>query len=76
MLRLEADRQILIEHRIVAQPEKLVGDLVRWEYNPSNFLGFEQLAAICILLRQFRVLRIGSKQGSVSKWRTAEHLTG
>ena len=27
--------------------------LVRWEYYPSNFLGFVQLAAICILLRQF-----------------------
>src|SRR5213082_2751188 len=27
--------------------------LVRWEYYPRNFLGFVQLAAICILLRQF-----------------------
>jgi transposase len=27
--------------------------LVRWEYYPINFLGFVQLAAICILLRQF-----------------------
>jgi len=27
--------------------------LVRWEYYPTNFLGFVQLAAICILLRQF-----------------------
>ena len=27
--------------------------LVRWEYYPANFLGFVQLAAICILLRQF-----------------------
>jgi len=24
----------LIEHRIEARPENLVGDLVRWEYNP------------------------------------------
>jgi transposase len=31
--------------------------LVRWEYYPINFLGFVQLAAICILLRQFEVLR-------------------
>jgi len=27
--------------------------LVRWEYYPTNFLGFVQLAALCILLRQF-----------------------
>lgn len=27
--------------------------LVRWEYYPRNFLGFVQLTAICILLRQF-----------------------
>src|SRR5262249_51166416 len=27
--------------------------LVRWEYYPSNFLGFVQLAALCILLKQF-----------------------
>ena len=27
--------------------------LVRWEFYPRNFLGFVQLAAICILLRQF-----------------------
>ena len=27
--------------------------LVRWEYNPLNFLGFVQLAALCILLKQF-----------------------
>jgi transposase len=27
--------------------------LVRWEYSPANFLGFVQLAAICILLRHF-----------------------
>lgn len=27
--------------------------LVRWEYHPGNFLGFVQLAALCILLRQF-----------------------
>jgi hypothetical protein len=27
--------------------------LVRWELYPRNFLGFVQLAAICILLRQF-----------------------
>jgi hypothetical protein len=26
---------------------------VRWEYYPINFLGFVQLAALCILLRQF-----------------------
>ncbi|GMW08128.1 MAG: DDE transposase [Nevskiales bacterium] len=27
--------------------------LVRWEYHPGNFLGFVQLAALCILLKQF-----------------------
>ena len=27
--------------------------LVRWEYYPANFLGFVQLAALCILLKQF-----------------------
>ena len=27
--------------------------LVRWEFYPRNFLGFVQLAAICILLRHF-----------------------
>jgi transposase len=27
--------------------------LVRWEYYPMNFLGFVQLAAICILLKHF-----------------------
>ncbi len=27
--------------------------VVRWEYYPMNFLGFVQLAAICILLRHF-----------------------
>ena len=27
--------------------------LVRWEYYPLNFLGFVQLAALCILLKQF-----------------------
>jgi len=27
--------------------------LVRWEYHPANFLGFVQLAALCILLKQF-----------------------
>jgi transposase len=27
--------------------------LVRWEYYPRNFLGFVQLAALCILLKQF-----------------------
>src|SRR5262249_55602460 len=27
--------------------------LVRWEFYPHNFLGFVQLAAICILLRHF-----------------------
>jgi len=27
--------------------------LVRWEYYPTNFLGFVQLAALCILLKQF-----------------------
>jgi transposase len=27
--------------------------LVRWEYHPANFLGFVQLAALCIMLRQF-----------------------
>ncbi len=25
--------------------------LVRWEYHPTNFLGFVQLAALCILLK-------------------------
>jgi transposase len=27
--------------------------LVRWEYYPTNFLGFVQLADLCILLKQF-----------------------
>lgn len=27
--------------------------LVRWEYHPINFLGFVQLAALCILLKRF-----------------------
>jgi len=27
--------------------------LVRWEYYPTNFRGFVQLAALCILLKQF-----------------------
>jgi hypothetical protein len=27
--------------------------LVRWEYYPVNFLGFVQLAAVCVLLRHF-----------------------
>ncbi len=27
--------------------------LTRWEYYPNNFLGFVQLAAMCILLKQF-----------------------
>jgi len=27
--------------------------VVPWEYYPLNFLGFVQLAAICILLRHF-----------------------
>lgn len=27
--------------------------LVRWEYYPANFLGFVQLAAICIMLKRF-----------------------
>jgi hypothetical protein len=27
--------------------------LTRWEYYPRNFLGFVQLAAMCILLKQF-----------------------
>ena len=27
--------------------------LIRWEYHPANFLGFVQLASICILLKQF-----------------------
>jgi transposase len=27
--------------------------LVRWEYYPHNFLGFVQLAALCILLKRF-----------------------
>jgi len=27
--------------------------LVRWEYYPTNFLGFVQLATLCILLKQF-----------------------
>ena len=27
--------------------------LVRWEYYPVNFLGFVQLAAICIMLKRF-----------------------
>lgn len=27
--------------------------LVRWEFHPANFLGFVQLAALCILLKQF-----------------------
>jgi transposase len=27
--------------------------LVRWEYYPINFLGFVQLAAICVLVKQF-----------------------
>ena len=27
--------------------------VVRWEYYPTNFLGFVQLASICILLKQF-----------------------
>lgn len=27
--------------------------LVRWEYYPRNFLGFVQIAAMCILLKQF-----------------------
>jgi len=26
---------------------------VRWDYYPINFLGFVQLAALCILLKQF-----------------------
>jgi transposase len=26
--------------------------LVRWEYYPANFLGFVQVAALCILLKQ------------------------
>jgi len=47
----------LIEHRIEARPENLVGDLLRWEYNAIRFLGFVRLAAICSLLRQFRGLR-------------------
>jgi transposase len=28
--------------------------LVRWEYHPADFLGFVQLAALCIPLKQFR----------------------
>ena len=35
--------------------------LVRWEFYPRNFLGFVQLAAICILLRHFQGFEIGSK---------------
>jgi transposase len=27
--------------------------LVRWEYYPANFFGFVQLAALCIMLKQF-----------------------
>jgi transposase len=27
--------------------------LIRWEYYPTNFVGFVQLAALCILLKQF-----------------------
>jgi len=27
--------------------------LVRWKYHPAGFLGFMQLAARCILLKQF-----------------------
>lgn len=27
--------------------------LCRWEYHSANFLGFVQLASICILLKQF-----------------------
>jgi transposase len=27
--------------------------LVRWDYYPTNFIGFAQLAALCILLKQF-----------------------
>jgi transposase len=27
--------------------------LIRWEYYPANFLGFVQLAAICIMLKRF-----------------------
>jgi transposase len=27
--------------------------LVRWEYHPANFLGFVQLASICILMNRF-----------------------
>lgn len=27
--------------------------LVRWKYYPTNFLGVVQLAALCILLKQF-----------------------
>jgi hypothetical protein len=27
--------------------------VTRWEYYPANFLGFVQLAAICILLKRF-----------------------
>jgi transposase len=38
--------------------------LVRWEYYARNFLGFVQLAAICILLRQFWDCRVEDWRGA------------
>jgi len=51
--RLRRDERRWIVERFFAWMQWRRRLLVRWEYYPSNFLGFVQLAAICILLRQF-----------------------
>jgi hypothetical protein len=48
-----APRQSLTRQRFFAWMQWRRRLLVRWEYYPINFLGFVQLAAICVLLRQF-----------------------
>ena len=46
------ERRWFVE-RFFARIQWQRGLLVRWEYHPTNFLGFVQLAALCILLKQF-----------------------
>jgi hypothetical protein len=47
------ERPWIVERFFAARMQWQRRLLVRWEYYPPHFLGFVQLAALCILLRQF-----------------------
>jgi transposase len=51
--RLRRNQRCWIVERFFAKMQWHRRLLTRWKFYPTNFLGFVQLGAICILLKQF-----------------------